>query len=94
MLRYTTDQDRYDAEVRMHSEMGLNLIRVWGGGITERPMFYEAADRYGIFVMQVRRGEDERGGREEEVFVCRACLCCMCVCCGVWCSVCALERVL
>ena len=66
MLRYTTDQDRYDAEVRMHSEMGLNLIRVWGGGITERPKFYEAADRYGLFVMQVSAGDKGRrrwGGR-------------------------------
>ena len=71
MLRYTTDQDRYDAEVRMHSEMGLNLIRVWGGGITERPKFYEAADRYGLFVMQVGAGDKGRkrwgGGKEDRV---------------------------
>ena len=32
--------------------MGLNLIRVWGGGGTERPEFYDAADRLGILVLQ------------------------------------------
>ncbi len=29
LLRYTADAQRYDTEVRMHAEMGLNLIRVW-----------------------------------------------------------------
>ena len=43
---------RYDAEVRFHRDMNLNLIRVWGGGITERPEFYDACDRYGILVFQ------------------------------------------
>ena len=32
--------------------MGLNLIRVWGGGIAERPEFFEACDRLGIMVFQ------------------------------------------
>jgi len=32
--------------------MGFNLIRVWGGGIAERSLFYEAADTIGILVMQ------------------------------------------
>ena len=43
---------RYDAEIRFHRDMNLNLIRIWGGGLTERPEFYEACDRYGILVMQ------------------------------------------
>lgn len=50
MLRFS--QERYDAEVRMHHDMNLNLIRVWGGGITERPEFYAACDKYGLLVMQ------------------------------------------
>jgi Glycosyl hydrolases family 2, TIM barrel domain len=29
-----------------------NLIRVWGGGIIERPEFYDACDRYGLLVWQ------------------------------------------
>jgi mannosylglycoprotein endo-beta-mannosidase len=50
MLRLSPE--RYDAEVRFHRDMNLNLIRIWGGGITERPEFYDACDRYGILVFQ------------------------------------------
>lgn len=46
------DINRYKNEVRMHKEMNLNLIRVWGGGLIERPEFYEACDELGIMVMQ------------------------------------------
>ena len=44
--------ERYDAEIRLHSEMNMNMIRVWGGGLTERPEFYDACDKYGILVWQ------------------------------------------
>ena len=50
MMRFSVA--RYDAEVRMHRDMNLNLIRVWGGSLTERPEFYDACDKYGILVMQ------------------------------------------
>ena len=50
MLRLS--KERYEAEVRYHKDMNLNLIRVWGGGITERPEFYDACDKYGILVFQ------------------------------------------
>lgn len=50
MLRFS--DERYDAEIRYHHDMNLNLIRVWGGGITERPEFYDACDKYGLLVMQ------------------------------------------
>ena len=50
MLRLSPE--RYDAEVRFHRDMRLNLIRVWGGALTERPEFYDACDRYGLLVMQ------------------------------------------
>lgn len=50
MLRYS--EKRYDDEVRFHRDMNLNMIRVWGGGIAERPEFYDACDKYGILVMQ------------------------------------------
>ena len=45
-------KSRYDAEVRFHREMNLNMIRIWGGALTERPEFYEACDKYGILVFQ------------------------------------------
>ncbi len=50
MLRLS--RSRYDAEVKMHAEMNMNMIRVWGGSIMERPEFYEACDKYGILVWQ------------------------------------------
>jgi mannosylglycoprotein endo-beta-mannosidase len=50
MLRFSPE--RYDAEVRFHRDMNLNLIRIWGGSITERPEFYDACDRYGLLVFQ------------------------------------------
>jgi len=50
MLRFS--EARYDAEIRFHRDMNLNLIRVWGGAITERPEFYNACDKYGLLVMQ------------------------------------------
>lgn len=45
-------KERYEAEVRLHAEMNMNMIRVWGGGLTERPEFYDACDKYGILVWQ------------------------------------------
>lgn len=50
MLRFS--KERYDAEIRYHRDMNLNLIRIWGGAITERPEFYEACDKYGMLVIQ------------------------------------------
>ena len=50
LLRLTPE--RYDAEVRMHAEMNMNMIRIWGGAMPERPEFYEACDKYGLLVWQ------------------------------------------
>ncbi len=50
MLRFTPE--RYDAEVRFHRDMNLNLIRIWGGALAERPEFYQACDKYGLLVIQ------------------------------------------
>ncbi|GGH75452.1 hypothetical protein HNQ91_004597 [Filimonas zeae] len=61
MLRFS--RKRYDAEVRYHRDMNLNLIRIWGGALTERPEFYEACDRYGMLVMQDFWGSGDCNGR-------------------------------
>ncbi|MDU0372846.1 glycoside hydrolase family 2 TIM barrel-domain containing protein [Hymenobacter endophyticus] len=50
LLRFS--DARYDAEIRFHRDMNLNLIRVWGGALVERPEFYRACDQYGLLVMQ------------------------------------------
>jgi mannosylglycoprotein endo-beta-mannosidase len=54
---------RYDAEVRFHRDMNLNLIRVWGGAMIERPEFYDACDRYGLLVFQDLWGSGDCNGR-------------------------------
>lgn len=43
---------RYEAEVRLHAAMNMNMIRIWGGSMTERPEFYDACDKYGLLVWQ------------------------------------------
>lgn len=50
LLRHTPE--RYEAEVKMHAQMNMNMIRIWGGSITERPDFYNACDKYGVLVWQ------------------------------------------
>ncbi len=64
MLRLS--KDRYDAEVRFHRDMNLNLIRVWGGSILERPEFYDACDKYGLLVMQDFWGSGDCNGRWQD----------------------------
>lgn len=64
MLRLSAE--RYDAEIRFHKDMGLNLIRVWGGALTERPEFYEACDKYGLLVMQDFWGSGDCNGRWQD----------------------------
>lgn len=64
LLRLSSE--RYDAEVRFHRDMNLNLIRVWGGALTERPEFYDACDRYGLLVFQDFWNSGDCNGRWED----------------------------
>ena len=50
MLR--SDNDRTYAELRYTAQAGINLIRFWGGGITESDYFFQLCDELGIMVWQ------------------------------------------
>lgn len=50
MLR--TDDRRMEAEMRMTAQSGVNLLRLWGGGIAESDRFYELCDSLGLLVWQ------------------------------------------
>lgn len=58
--------ERYDAEVRMHAQMNMNMIRIWGGSMTERPEFYDACDKYGLMVWQDLWVSGDGNGRWED----------------------------
>lgn len=50
-LPNVTDKD-YEALVRKAKEAGMNMLRVWGGGVYLPDVFYEYCDQYGIMVWQ------------------------------------------
>ena len=50
MLR--TNDQRMTTELALTDQSGVNLLRLWGGGIAESDRFYELCDEYGIMVWQ------------------------------------------
>jgi exo-1,4-beta-D-glucosaminidase len=44
------DSLRYDYELRLCRNANINLVRIWGGGVTPKDEFFDAADRYGLLV--------------------------------------------
>ncbi|SDT06306.1 glycoside hydrolase family 2 protein [Actinoplanes derwentensis] len=45
-------RQRYELRLRQAADAGVNLIRVWGGGIYEDRAFYELCDELGLMVWQ------------------------------------------
>ena len=50
MLRQ--DDVRMAREMRLTAESGVNMVRLWAGGITESDYFYQLCDEYGLLVWQ------------------------------------------
>ena len=46
------DDARMEREVRLTAESGVNMVRLWAGGIAESDRFYELCDDYGLLVWQ------------------------------------------
>jgi beta-mannosidase len=46
------DNDAYDRLLADARDCGINMLRVWGGGLYEKDVFYEKCDKYGITVWQ------------------------------------------
>jgi len=44
------DSARYDYELHLCKNANVNLVRIWGGGVTPPDAFWNAADRYGLMV--------------------------------------------
>jgi hypothetical protein len=44
------DSLRYDYEMHLCRNSNINLVRIWGGGVTPCDEFFEAADKYGLLV--------------------------------------------
>jgi len=44
------DSIGYDAQMHLYRNANINLVRIWGGGITPQDVFFSLADRYGLMV--------------------------------------------
>jgi len=48
----STPDSRYRQHIQLAKEANMNMLRVWGGGIYEKEVFYQECNRQGILVWQ------------------------------------------
>ena len=44
--------DEYRKRLELYRDLGMNVLRVWGGAFLEKPVFYDICDELGLFVWQ------------------------------------------
>ena len=49
---HSRDRERYARALELASDIGCNMLRVWGGGVIEDELFYNMCDRMGFMVWQ------------------------------------------
>lgn len=64
LLYASVPEERYEHILRLAKDAHVNLLRVWGGGLQEKEVFYRLCDRFGIMVWQEfpQTGPDLPGG--------------------------------
>lgn len=64
-----SDDARMRTELAYTAQSGINMLRLWGGGIAESDLFYTLCDEYGILVWQeFWMTGDTRHPRDEAVY--------------------------
>jgi len=49
---HSIKDSEYEDRVSLYKDMGVTILRIWGGGILEKEIFYNLCDQAGIFVWQ------------------------------------------